>query len=208
MRILAEKEAEEFLEKEGFPVSNRLITRDLHACLKYAKKKGYPVALKIVSPSIIHKSDIGGVKLDLRNEHELKRAFVDIMSIREAEAVMIEPFTVGTYLLLGIKKDQTFGHAVAVGWGGIHTEILKDVSLRVCPIDEKEALNMLKELKVYSLINGYRGEKPADIKKITKIISKLSNLPEKYHKLAELDINPMIVSSRETRIVDARIVFD
>lgn len=208
MKVFAEKEAEDFLEKRGFPVSKRFVVKDIDSCLKYAKKLRFPLAMKVVGKKIIHKSDVGGVKLDIRNNEELKESFHKIMSIKGAEAAMIEPFTYGDYLLLGIKNDPVFGHAIAVGWGGIHTEIIKDITLRICPINEKQALDMLKELKVFNLIKGYRGEKPTQIKKITKLISKLSRLPEKYPNIVELDINPLIVSPDETRIIDARIVFE
>ena len=208
MYILAEKEAEEFLERHGFPVSKRLVTRDVKETLKYCHKIGFPVALKIVSPSIIHKSDVGGVFLDLRNDKEVVDAFNNIKKIKGYEAVMVEKYTTGKFLLLGLKKDAAFGHAIAVGWGGIYTEVLKDISFRICPIDNKEAEKMLEELKFFKVLKGVRGEKPVNFRNIIDVIVKLSKLPLKYKAITELDINPMIADEKNVRIVDARIVFN
>ena len=208
MQVLAEKEAEEFLEKNGFPVSKRLVTKDINEALSYCHKIKYPVALKIVGPKIIHKSDVGGVFLDLRSDFEVVEAFRKTRKIDGYEAVMIEKYTSGNFLLLGLKKDASFGHAIAVGWGGVYTEVLKDITFRVCPIDKKEAMKMLQELKVYKLLKGFRGEKEADLSKIINVIVKLSELALKYKAITELDINPMIVDGENVRIVDARIVFN
>ncbi len=207
MQVLAEKEAEELLEQEGFPVSKRYLAPSVHVGLAFAKKIGFPVALKVVSSSIIHKSEVNGVRLDIRNEEEFRKNFSQLMKIRRVEEVMIEPFTHGIPLLLGLKHDPTFGHTIVVGWGDIYTEILKDVTLRVCPVNEKEVLSMLKELKVNALLEGTRGKNPVNKKKLAKLIAKLSRLPEKYPKVKELDINPLLISDKEMRIVDARIVF-
>ena len=208
MQVLAEKEAEELLEQEGFPVSARCITPSIHMGLAFAKKVGFPVALKVVSSSIIHKSEVKGVRLDIRNEEEFRKHFESLMKIRRAEEVMIEPFTQGIPLLLGLKRDATFGHTLVVGWGDIYTEILKDIALRICPVDNKEVLSMFEELKVNALLEGARGKNPVDKKKLAAMIAKLSRLPEKYPNLRELDINPLLISDKELRIIDARIVFE
>src|SRR3989338_2526881 len=207
MQILAEKEAEEFLEQEGFPVSKRCITPSIHVGLAWARKISFPVALKVVSSRIIHKSEVNGVRLDIRNEEEFKKNFGQLMHIRSAEEVMIEPFTHGIPLLLGLKKDLAFGHTIVVGWGDIYTEVLKDISLRICPVNEKEVLSLLQELKVNALLEGTRGRKPVSKKKLARLIVNLSHLPKKYPKIKELDINPLLVSDKEMRIIDARIVF-
>lgn len=208
MYVLAEKEAEEFLEKHGFPVSKRLITKDIKEALNYCHKIGYPTALKVVSPTIIHKSDVGGVFLDLRNDFDVIDAFRKIKKIKGFEAIMVEKYTEGKFILLGLKKDAAFGHAIAVGWGGIYTEVLKDISFRICPIDKKEAMEMLEELKFFKVLKGVRGERQVDFKKITDVIVKLSRLPAKFKAITELDINPMIADEKSVRIVDARIVFN
>ncbi|MBI2109677.1 acetate--CoA ligase family protein [Candidatus Woesearchaeota archaeon] len=162
MRILAEKEAETFLEKEGFPLARRSFSKTSKGCIDIAAKIGYPVALKISSHKIIHKSDVHGVKLDLRNEKEVKHAFEQISKIKGFEQAMVEEFNQGHFLLFGIKKDPSFGHVIAVGSGGIYTELFKDVSFRVVPLERKDAEEMIKEIKIYPVLLGKRGEKPAD----------------------------------------------
>lgn len=206
MQVLTEEAAETFLEKQGFPVSQRFISSSKVACVDFARKIGYPIVLKVVSKNILHKSDVGGVRLDVRNDEEVREQVDELLSIRRAEAVMVEPFTKGVPLLLGLKKDPTFGHTIVVGWGDIYTEVLKDVALRVCPIDESEAFAMLDGLKVNQLLLGVRGQSVLDRKKVAKLIVKLSRLPLKFPGLQELDINPLLVAVDGLRIVDARIV--
>ena len=205
---MTEEVAEKFLEKQGFPVSSRCVSSSKRACMAFANKLGYPVALKVVSKFIVHKSEVGGVRLDVRNDQELEQQFDALMRIRRAEAVMVEPFTKGVCLLLGLKKDATFGHTVVVGWGDIYTEVLKDVALRVCPVDDREALAMLDELKVNQLLLGVRGQASVARKKIARLVAKLSRLPLKFPGIVELDINPLLVSADDLRVVDARIVLD
>jgi len=205
---MAEREAEVFLEKHGFPVSPRVVSSSFFVCCDFARKIGFPVAAKVVSDNILHKSDVGGVMLNIHSEDELKVAFDKLMAIRTSQGVMVEPFSSGTCLLLGLKKDVTFGHTLVVGWGDIYTEVLKDVAVRLCPVDEKLALSMLQGLKVFKLLEGVRGGKKADINKIVKVMVKLSQLVKKFPNILELDINPLLVEGDSLRIVDARIVLE
>src|SRR3989338_6151997 len=208
MKILREKEAEDFLEKQKFPVSNRGIAKNLDDAFKIANKIRYHIALKIQGRKIIHKSETGGVILDIRNDKELEKAFSKIKKIRGFEEAMIQDYKKGRFLILGIKKDAVFGHVVLVGSGDVYTEILKDTSLRICPIEKRNADEMLKELKVYPILKGVRGEKPVNFNLLKKIIVKASQLPKKYPKISELDINPLILTNNDVLIADARIVFD
>ena len=208
MEVLREEEAEDFLEKENFPISKRKAAKALNEALKIAKKIEYPVALKIQGKNIIHKSDVGGVILDIRNDEELENAFNKIKKIKGFEKVIVQEYKKGKLLLLGLKRDSVFGHIVAVGAGDIYTEFLKDVSLRICPIEEKEAGEMLKELKIYPILEGVRGEKPVNFNLIKKLIVKASQLPKKYPRIRELDINPLILTDHKVTVADARIIFD
>ena len=208
MEVLREEEAEDFLEKENFPISKRKAAKALNEALKIAKKIEYPVALKIQGKNIIHKSDVGGVILDIRNDEELENAFNKIKKIKGFEKVIVQEYKKGKLLLLGLKRDSVFGHIVAVGAGDIYTEVLKDVSLRICPIEEKEAGEMLKELKIYPILEGVRGEKPVNFNLIKKLIVKASQLPKKYPRIRELDINPLILTDHKVTVADARIIFD
>ena len=205
--IVTEKEAEEFLEKVGFPVTTRAYCTTLTACLKAAHTIGYPVAMKVSSPRIMHKSDVGGVALNLMNPSMVKKAFSHMMKIRHAEGVMVQEYLNGEFLLLGLKKDPTFGHTVAVGAGGIYTEVLKDVSFRICPFTSRDAQEMLEELKIYPIIKGMRGGK--DVRQSVKdLILKLGKLAKDYPMITELDINPLIVHHHGVTVADARIVVE
>jgi acetyl-CoA synthetase (ADP-forming) len=207
MKILIEKEAESFLEKEGFPIVKRAIVKNETQLLNNARKLGFPLALKIISSKILHKTDVGGVKLNLKTEQELIKAFKTLKEIKGFESALLQKYTHGNYVLVGIKKDPTFGHVIAVGLGGIFTEVIKDVSFRVCPLSKKDALDMIKELKAYSILKGIRGKK-VNIDSIVNIILKMSDLAKKYQNIKELDINPVVVDEKKAIIVDARIIFE
>ena len=207
MNILAEKEAEDFLEEHGFPVARRIYTKTLNQALNAVKKTGYPIVMKVSSNKIIHKSDVKGVIVDIRNDKELSEAFNQIRKIKGFNGVLIHEYLEGNALLLGLKYDETFGHVVAIGSGGIYTEILKDITFRICPIAKEDALEMLRELKIYKILNGYRGKEAVNFDKLSNLLVNLSRLPLKFKTIKELDINPLIVSEKFAKIADARIVF-
>ncbi len=207
MKVLVEKEAEDFLEKEGFPVAKRKVVKTEEEMLKAAKEIGYPLVLKVVSQKIIHKSDVGGVKTDLRNEEETKAAFKEIMSIKDAEACLVQKFIIGDWFLIGIKKDATFNHVLAFGTGGIYTEVIKDVALRICPVSIEEVRKMMKETKSYKILEGIRGKR-LNIESVENLLLKTSDLTKKYPNIQELDINPLVVNEKESVVVDVRIVLD
>lgn len=208
MKILNEYESENFLEKNKFKVPPRFLAKTKSQALKYAKKLGFPIALKVIGKNILHKSDVGGVFLNLQNEKEIKKAFQEIKIIKNFESCLVQKYISGKYILIGLKKDPSFGHTLVVGLGGIYTEVIKDTSFRICPVNKKQALEMLKELKSYKLLTGIRGQKQVNINKITNVIVKTSNLARKYKKIKELDINPLVVNKKDAVIVDARIIFD
>lgn len=207
MEVLVEKEAEEFLEKEGFPVAARKVTKTEEETLKAAKELGYPLVLKVHSEKILHKSDVGGVKVDIRNEEETKIAYNEIMSIKDAEGCLIQKFIPGDWFLIGIKKDPTFKHVLAFGTGGIYTEVIKDVALRVCPVSPNEIRKMMKETKGYKILEGVRGKR-LNIEAVEEILQKTSELAKKHPNITELDINPLVVNEKEAVVVDVRIVLD
>ena len=207
MKVLVEKEAEDFLEKEGFPVAKRRIVKTEEEMLKAAKEIGYPLVLKVVSKKILHKSDVGGVKTDLRSENEARAAFKEIMNIKDAEACLVQKFIIGDWFLIGLKKDPTFNHVIAFGTGGIYTEVVKDVALRICPISIDEVRKMMKETKSYKILEGIRGKR-LNIESVENILLKTSDLTKKYPNIQELDINPLVVNEKESVVVDVRIVLD
>lgn len=207
MEVLVEKEAEDFLEKEGFKVAERKATKTENEMLKAAKKIGFPLVLKVYSKKIIHKSDVGGVKTDIRNEEEARIAYKEIMSIKDSEGCLVQKFIPGDWFLVGIKKDPTFNHVLVFGTGGIYTEIVKDISLRICPVSLKEIRNMMKETKAYKILEGVRGEK-LNVKAVEEVLKKTSDLTKKHPNIKELDINPLVVNEKEAVAVDVRIVLN
>lgn len=207
MIVLREKEAEELLKKEGFPVIRGDFADSLSECLGVARKLGFPIVLKIVGKGILHKSDVGGVILNVKTNDELKDSYKKLSRIKGFEGVLVQKQTDGNFLLLGLKKDNIFGHVVALGTGGIYTEIMRDVTFRVCPIKRNDARQMIQEIKSYQILLGARGGKKADLKKLENLLIKLSRLPSRYENIEELDINPLIINDKEAVVADARIVF-
>ena len=207
MKILTEYSAEEFLERKGFSVVDRKVFGDVSEAFKYAESLGFPVVLKVVSDKLLHKSEVGAVRLNVYKDGFFK-VFNELKNLRlEKEGILVQKFVNGKYVLIGLKKDKTFGHVIVVGLGGIFAEVVKDVSFRVVPITKKDAVEMLKELKGYEVLTGYRGER-VNINLVVDNLLKVSKLAEKNKNISELDINPLIVNSHSARIVDARIVFE
>lgn len=199
MKVLMEKEAEDFLEKKGFNVIKRGLAANLNQVKEIAKKIGYPVVLK--NANLLHKSDKGGVKLNIF-ENDIENAFKELKSNK----VLVQKYTSGKEILLGIKKDPTFGHVIVFGIGGIYTEILKDVSYKVVPLERKDALDMLNEIKFKGLLTARGGKINENL--IVNNILKLSDLAKKNKEIAELDINPLLVDEKSAIVADARIVME
>ncbi|MDD5651468.1 MAG: acetate--CoA ligase family protein [Candidatus Nanoarchaeia archaeon] len=199
MKVMNEKEAEDFLEKKGFNINKRGFASDLNKTKEIAKKIGYPVVLKNIK--LLHKSEKGGVKLQV-NENNIDSAFKELKS----NEILIHKQIEGKEFLLGIKKDPTFGYVIAFGLGGIYTEILKDVSFRIFPIEKKDAEKMVEELK----FKKYYEARNIKVNKslIIKNILKLNDLIKNNKKIVELDINPLIVNETSALVADARIVME
>jgi acetyl-CoA synthetase (ADP-forming) len=181
-----------------------------------SQKMSFPVALKIVSPDVIHKSDSGGVKLSLNNVTEVKKAYDEILKKvkkQYPDAVihgvsvqkMIQP---GTEVIVGTSKDPQFGPVIMFGLGGIFVELLKDVSFRVIPVEQRDAQEMIKEIKGYPLLQGYRGKEPANISVLVEIILKISKLIEENPQIKELELNPIFAYRNKAVAVDARIILE
>lgn len=206
-KVLSEKEAEDFLEKNSFPIVKRKLASNIDEIIKYSKDIGYPIALKLSSKEILHKTDIGAVKLNLQ-EKDLEKAYNELIKIKiKKPKILVQKHIEGQQIIIGLKKNPTFGHVLAFGLGGIFTEILKDISFRICPITEQDADSMIQEIKGYPILKGYRNFS-VNIRLIKQILMKTSELAKKYPKIKELDINPLIVNEKQATIVDARIIFD
>jgi len=204
--VYTEFRAEKLLKK-FVPVAKNQLVKDV----KEIKFKKFPLVLKIISSGALHKSDIGGVRI-VNNKEELEKGFKKLIKIAKKkklklEGILIQEFIKGYQVIAGIKKDPVFGHVLLFGAGGIYTEVLKDISIRACPISSKDADSMIQELKTRDILYGIRGEK-ANIVKLKKILVKISKIPSKYKHIQELDINPLIVNKSDVKVVDARIVFE
>ena len=213
--ILTEPEAKEVFSAYGLPVPKGKMAKSEEEAVKIARAVEYPVVMKIVSPQIIHKSDAGGVKVDLKSDEEVRQAFRDIIenakhydSHAEIHGVYVqhmEPW--GTETIIGSIYDKQFGPTVMFGLGGIFVEILKDVTFRIAPFSEDEALDMLKEIRGYKVLRGARGEKPRDLKSIAEAVSRLSQLVWDFRDtIKEVDANPVMAYEHGIKIVDARII--
>ena len=212
---LLEEEGQEVLRAYGFPVPKSILaTKDKEAILA-AKKIGFPVVMKIASPQIIHKSDAGGVKVGLKNPQEVRIAFKEI--IRNAKkydkkaiikGVLVQEMVKGgKETIIGSKLEPGFGPVVMFGMGGIYVEVLKDVTFRLAPITNKEADDMISSIKTNKLLQGVRGEKPSDLKKLSECIQRLSQLVSDFKEIKELDMNPVLVfeNGKGCKVVDVRI---
>jgi len=202
-KTFTEKEAEDFLEKENFKVIERIFAKNKSELKSVANKINFPWAMKISSKKIIHKKKVGGVILNIKNLEEAEKNFEMFSRMENFEQVIIQPMIGGEELILGLKKTPEFNLVIMIGAGGSSVEEKKDVSFRVCPIKEDDAREMIKELKIYNLI-----EKKVDINLIEQNLLKISKLVEKYPNIKELDINPLMVNSTDANIVDARISFE
>src|SRR3989344_1695512 len=206
MKVFLGKDAERFLL--GFPIAKSILTKDIKKAEKSVKE--YPAVLKIISPKASHKTDIGGVKI-ANNKQELEKEFNSLIKLSKKkklplEGILVQEYIKGREVIIGIKNDPSFGHAIMFGIGGIMVEILKDVTFRICPIEESDAESMIQELKTKQILYGVRGEKAVNINLLKRILVQASLIPKKHKNIEELDINPLIINAKEAKAVDVRVV--
>ena len=169
-----------------------------------AQKIGYPVVMKIVSPDILHKTDVGGVRLGIENDQQVEEAFFEITAQSQQyspHAAILgvsvqEMVKGGKEVILGMSKDVQFGPLIMFGLGGIYVEVLKDVSFRIAPLSVEDADQMIREINAYPLLRGTRGEKPTDIAALSESLLRLSQLVTDNPEILELDINPLLVKAK------------
>ena len=214
MKKITEFETKKILRKHGIPITKEFLAKTPQEAKKFAKKIGYPVVMKIQSPDILHKTDAGGVLLDIENEKELTEGFDRLMKSakkhnRKAKILGIlvqEMVKDGVQCIVGSKKDPQFGPVIMFGLGGIFVEVLKDVSFRIIPIERKDAKEMISEIKGYEVLKGVRGQQPVDLKAIENTLIKVSNFVWKNKEIQELDINPLFTSAKGVKAADARMI--
>jgi acyl-CoA synthetase (NDP forming) len=214
--LLTEVESKELLKKAGIPVVEAALARSKKEAVSISKEVGFPVVLKISSPDVIHKSDSGGVRLGLANATQVGKAYSEIVaSIRKAfpkaviDGVSVQKMAPpGVEVIVGMSKDAQFGPVLMFGLGGILVEVLKDVSFRIVPVAQRDAAEMIREIKGYPVLEGYRGQKPASISALEKLIVKVSQFVEKNPQIKELDLNPVFAYHDKAVAVDARVVLE
>jgi len=215
-KYLLEAEAKTICMEYGIPVTRFKIAKSEQEAMKFANEIGYPIVLKIASPDIIHKFDVGGVMLNLKNQADVKDAYNKILAniknhkpdAKIIGIVVQEMATPSTEVIVGAAKDPQFGPALMFGLGGIFVEVLKDVTFRIAPITEEDAREMITEVKAYPILRGYRGQPPADIEAIVKILLNTSKLVMEHQEIKELDLNPIMVYKKGAKTVDARIILE
>ena len=191
------------LRSAGIPVVDEFVSVKKDEVLAFAHRAGFPVVAKVVGP--VHKSDVGGVVLNIKSEQHLALEFDRMMQIPGATAVMVQPMLKGTELFIGAKYEEKFGHVVLCGLGGIFVEVLKDVSSGLAPLSYEEAYSMIRSLRAYKIIKGTRGQKGVNEDKFAEIIVRLSTLLRFATEIKEMDINPLLATEKNVIAVDARI---
>lgn len=214
--LLTEVESKEIVEEGGIKVVRAKLAKSMKEAVALSKECGFPVVLKVASPDIIHKSDIGGVKVGLRSASEVKRAYREIMAaVKQKEpkagirGVSVQPMAKpGVEIIIGMTKDAQFGPVIMFGLGGIMVEILKDVSFRIVPLAKKDAREMIRDIKGYPVLEGYRGQPPSDVAALEDMIMKVSAFVERTPVIKELDLNPVFAYEDGVVAVDARVVLE
>jgi acyl-CoA synthetase (NDP forming) len=214
--LLTEIEAKQVFSQVGVPVVETKLATSRRQAAGLSAKMGFPVVIKIASLDIIHKSDAGGVKVGLKNKSEVEKAYGEIMASAKEKfpEAKIEGIAVqkmarpGIEIIIGTFKDPQFGPVIMFGLGGIFVEVFKDVSFRIVPITRRDADEMIKEIKAYTLLKGYRGQEPADIDALEDILMKVSDFTDNNPEIKEIDLNPVIAYKDGAVAVDARIVLE
>ncbi len=209
-----EPEAMAWLRENGMPVPEFRFARTREEAARGARELGYPVAMKVVSPQILHKSDVGGVVLDVSDDEQARRAFEQLKEVgsgRDFRGAVIYPMIEAAQeVLLGLSRDPQFGPVVAFGLGGIYTEVWQDIALRVAPIDRAEAGRMIREIESFPLLKGVRGQPRRDIDALADVLVRFSQLPFQYPALRELDLNPVFLFEEGMGLLvgDVRVITD
>lgn len=214
--FLTELESKQILKEAGIDTTEIRLACTKEESVSHSKELGFPVVLKIASPDILHKTDVGGVKLSLNNEEDVGNAYDEIISAaKEHEpAAKIQGISVqhmarpATEVIIGMSKDPQFGSVLMFGLGGILVEVLKDVSFRIVPLTRRDAREMIGDLKGYPILEGYRGQEPANITVLEEMLLKVSGFVEGQPEIKELDINPIFAYRDGALAIDARVILE
>ncbi len=214
--LLSEVESKQLLEEAGIPVVTTRLATSREEAVRIAEEIGLPAVLKVISPDVTHKSDVGGVKVGLETADQVSSAYDSIMSSTRAAAptASIEGVSVqsmaepGVEVIVGATRDPQFGHVVMFGLGGVLVEMLRDVSMRLVPVEQRDARAMIREIKGLPLLQGYRQYPPCDLDSLEEVILGLSRFLEEHPEVRELDLNPVLCYPKGLVAVDARVVLE
>ncbi len=214
--LLTEIESKELLKQAGVNVVETKLASSKQEAISLSQQLGFPVVLKIVSPDVVHKSDVGGVKLNLKTSTQVGKAYDEIMSAvkKKYPQAIIHGVSVqkmakpGLEVIIGMTQDAQFGPVLMFGLGGILVELLKDVSFRIVPLTSHDAHEMIREIKGAPLLEGFRGQEKIDVANLEKLLLRLSDFVEQYPEIKELDLNPIFAYSKGSVAVDARAILD
>jgi acetate---CoA ligase (ADP-forming) subunit beta len=204
--LLTEVESKDALAEAGIAVTRAELANDARDAVAIANRLGYPVVLKVVSDTVAHKSDVGGVVLNVGDAAAVEAAYVSLVANVRA-AVSVQPMArPGTEIIVGVSRDPQFGPALMFGLGGVMVEVLGDVSFRIVPLSLRDAREMLHEIRGFRVLEGYRGHPPADLRALENLLLQVSRFIEENPSIQELDLNPVFAYAEGAVAVDARIV--
>ncbi|MDH7508475.1 MAG: acetate--CoA ligase family protein [Methanomassiliicoccales archaeon] len=210
--FMLEHEAKAVLRSYGISVTQDMFCRTPDEAVHAARRIGYPVAMKIVSPQIVHKTEFGGVRLNIANDEDVKSAFDEMFSSArkrlgdfDFRGVLVSEMVRGHEMIIGSTRDAQFGQMIMFGIGGINVEVFRDVSYRLVPIEEIDALEMISELKGKKLIEGYRGSERVDTNIVVSTLLAVSRLLCDFDEIEEMDLNPVFGNAKGVKVADARI---
>jgi len=215
-KVLNEVDSKAMLKAAGIPVVETRFARTMKEAVAISKEFGFPVALKVMSAEVIHKSDAGGVKLKLENGSQVEKAYAAMMASVKAmypkakiDGVSVQRMArPGVEIIVGMSTDPQFGPVLMFGLGGILVELLKDVSFRIVPVARFDAAEMIREIKGFPMLTGFRGSEPCDLNALEKLIVSVSDFVEKNPRVKELDLNPVFAYKDGVTAVDARVVLE
>jgi len=207
--LLNFEKTEKLLNKYNILVVKTRIIKTKKQAISFAKKNNWPVVLKINAPNLLHRTEKGLIKIGINNKQELIEEFKNIFkkskNIKNRE-ILIQKTIKGIEIICGMKRDPAFGPVLMFGLGGIFAEVLKDVSFQIIPVNKKEAKEMIKKIKGYKILNGYRNTPKADIDKLAKLILNVSKLAQENPQIKEIDLNPVFINEKYIKVADPKII--
>ena len=213
MKVIEQAKVLKLLDKFKVSKASSVVVKSKKEALKASKKIKYPLALKIDSADIIHKTEFNAIRLNIEDDETLEKAYEELEKVAKKKKAKVSGFIMqsmesGQEVIIGAKKDPVFGNVIMFGLGGIFVELMKDVSFRIAPVNKKQAASMIEEIKGKNILEGARGLPKVNIDAVTNIIVNLSKLLDKNKNISEVDFNPVILNEKTAKVVDARMITD